>query len=342
MGVGLQSVSPKVFKIDMTKIREKCNCVTHTKNEGFLTPSLDTLAQLDHFTENQAYKTLKKRSLAKYYTNEILYPLIDLKNEREDSYWNTYHCVKTMLQDTEGKVTAKYCKNRWCIVCNRIRTATLINRYHKPLSALDTRFVTLTTNLSSECKTKEDLERVLKDYKDTFTRIWRRLKRKYGTTSAIRKIETTWNYKHNHYHPHFHVILENKSSEAEFLVTQWLKEYPQAKRKAQDISVTSDNAILELFKYFTKMWSRITDENTTKEKRVLPYPPQVMDSIFEVMYRQRTIQTYGTHFPTFDEDFDTDVATIFTSEIREHSIIWEWEQDLQTWVDYNTGELRTY
>ena len=100
----------------MTKIRQKCDCVTKPQKVA----SLDTLAQLDHFTENQAYKTLKKRAISKYYTNEILYPLIDLKNECEDSYWNTYHCVKTLHQDTEGKVTSKYCKNRWCIVCNRI------------------------------------------------------------------------------------------------------------------------------------------------------------------------------------------------------------------------------
>ena len=322
----------------MTKIRQKCDCVTKPQKVA----SLDTLAQLDHFTENQAYKTLKKRAISKYYTNEILYPLIDLKNEREDSYWNTYHCVKTLHQDTEGKVTSKYCKNRWCIVCNRIRTATLINRYHEPLSKLNTRFVTLTTNLTSECHTKDDLKDTIEHYKHTFSKVWRRLKRRYGTISAIRKIETTWKWQHKHFHPHFHVIIENNSDEAEYLVTQWLKEYPQASRDAQNIRVTDDNAILELFKYFTKMWSKITDENTTEEKRVLPYPPDVMDTIFSVMYRQRTIQTYGTRFPTIDDDFNTDKATVFTHENREQSVVWEWEQDLKTWLDYNTGELRTY
>ena len=67
-----------------------------------------------------------------------------------------------------------------------------------------------------------------------------------------------------------------------------------------------------------------------------------MDTIFSVMYRQRTIQTYGTRFPTIDDDFNTDKATVFTHENREQSVVWEWEQDLKTWLDYNTGELRTY
>ena len=81
----------------MTKIRQKCDCVTMPQNVA----SLDTLAQLDHFPQNQSYKTLKKRAISKYYTNEILYPLIDLKNDREDSYWNTYHCVTRYSASSE-------------------------------------------------------------------------------------------------------------------------------------------------------------------------------------------------------------------------------------------------
>ena len=322
----------------MTNLRQNLQTVTHPKKGC----SLDTLAQLDHFAQNRAYDTLKKRAISKYYTNEILYPLIDLKNEREDMYWNTYHCVKTLAQDTNGKVTSKYCKNRWCVVCNRIRTATLINRYHKPLSELNTRFVTLTTNRSAECRTKDELKEVVQDYKNTFSNVWRRLKRRYGTISAIRKIEITWNYRQKHFHPHFHVIIENNKDEAKYLVTQWLKEYPEASCNAQDVRVTDDNAIIELFKYFTKMWSKITDENTTKEKRVLPYPPDVMDTIFSVMYKQRTIQSYGNKFPTIDDDFDTDKATVFTQEQREQIVFWEWEQDCKTWIDYNTGEMRKF
>lgn len=75
---------------------------------------------------------------------------------------------------------------------------------------------------------------------------------------------------------------------------------------------------------------------------MLPYPAEKMDIIFNAMYRQRTIQTYGGKLTQVDDDFDTDVATVFTKEIRENSVIWNWEQECKTWIDYNTGEMRTY
>jgi hypothetical protein len=32
---------------------------------------------------------------------------------------------------------------------------------------------------------------------------------------------------------------------------------------------------------------------------------------------------------------------VFTDEIRDYHTLWNWEQELKTWVDYSTGELRT-
>ena len=157
--------------------------------------ALDTLAQVECHPSKKAYHTLKKRALAKKYTNEILFPLIDLKNEREQSYWNTYHCVKTLLQDTHGKVTSSYCKNRWCIVCNRIRTGILINTYSKPISDVDSCFLTLTSDWTKKCVTRADLEHTIDHYKIVFRKIHWRFKRKYGNLGVLRKLEVTWNTK---------------------------------------------------------------------------------------------------------------------------------------------------
>ena len=67
----------------MTNIRTNCDCVTHQIGVK-LHPPLDTLALLDQNTSNntnaKAYETLQKRAFSKYYTNEILMPLIDLKH----------------------------------------------------------------------------------------------------------------------------------------------------------------------------------------------------------------------------------------------------------------------
>jgi hypothetical protein len=65
-----------------------------------------------------------------------------------------------------------------------------------------------------------------------------------------------------------------------------------------------------------------------------------MDNIFEVLKGKRLIRTYNLNDVEI-EDFNTDTATIFAEEIRDNHILWNWEQEVRTWVDYNTGELRT-
>ena len=90
----------------------------------------------------------------------------------------------------------------------------------------------------------------------------------------------------------------------------------------------------------TKMWKKIEAPDTTEEKRVLPYPPEIMDNIFRVMRNKNTIQTYGG-VKCVKDDFDNSIATVFTGENRARHVIWDWEQELKTWVDYETGELRT-
>ena len=65
-----------------------------------------------------------------------------------------------------------------------------------------------------------------------------------------------------------------------------------------------------------------------------------MDNIFEVFKGKRTIQTYNLNEVELD-DFEDIHATVFTDEIRDYHTLWNWEQELKTWVDYSTGELRT-
>ena len=316
----------------MSNIRQNSHCVTPNNLGG----SLDTLAQLDHNTPNRAIQTLQKRAVSKYFTNEILYPLIDLKNTRQQSYWNTYHCVKTLHQTPDGKCIAKYCKNRWCIVCNRIRTGILINSYLPVIQKwAEPRFVTLTLPTVDFENLPERITKLGKD----FSVLSRRIQRQFGSGEMMRKFEITWNYKTKQYHPHYHVLQDGvRNSEA--LVEGWLHDHPEANVLAQDNRKADKNTVIEMFKYMTKMWKRIDNEDTLKEVRVLPYPPEIMDNIFSVMHRKRTIQTYGG-LKKHSEDFNPDIATVFLSEEREGITFWDWEQELRTWVDYTTGELRT-
>ena len=298
---------------------------------------LDTLAQLDHFTPNP----LKKRALSKHLTMSFLGQLIDLKTDREKAYWNTYHCTSTLLQRSSGEVSATFCKNRWCVVCNRIRTAKLIRQYKAPMDEMKSQvFVTLTTDKTNDCITESQLSDTITDYCKTFANIWRRLKRKYGTTIGIRKTEITYiasdqmlNIK-EHYHPHFHIVMPNDKGQAEFLVAAWLKAYPKANRHAQNIRPTNANTGVELFKYFAKFF----DKAEAGGGVVMPYPANRMDTIFAVMQGRRIVQTYGGRLTQPVDTFEDAEGVVLLNESRDE--IWAWEREARTWVS-GSGELRT-
>jgi hypothetical protein len=86
------------------------------------------------------------------------------------------------------------------------------------------------------------------------------------------------------------------------------------------------------------MWKKITNEDTLEEKRVLPYPAQVMDTIFKVMHRKKTIEKYGKNTIEINEDFDDLQARVLLKENR--FAVWHWMQDVRNWVNFDGGELR--
>ena len=111
------------------------------------TPLLDTLAQLSTKVlqrpltkgsdeqKSSAKLTLQKRAKSKAFTQSYLFDLIDLKSNLNKSYWQTYHCAKVVLQEGD-KITSRYCNQRWCLTCNRIRTAKMINGYKGELEKI--------------------------------------------------------------------------------------------------------------------------------------------------------------------------------------------------------------
>lgn len=319
----------------MAKILNGIHLGASVKGESCEGVFLDTLAQLDHSSLN----SLKKRGLSKFVTRSFLGELIDLKSPRQKQYWNTYHCTSTLLQKSTGEVTASFCKNRWCVVCNRIRTAKLIKQYKAPMDSMKSQvFVTLTTDFTNHCDTEAKLSHAISDYCKTFTKVWRRVKRKYGRTIGIRKTEVTYNpasiWSGEHYHPHFHVLMPNDKGQADYLVSAWLKEYPKANRYAQSIKATNENTGVELFKYFAKLFDKAEESGGV----VMPYPPARMDSIFAVMQGRRIVQTYGGRLTQPVDTFTDAEATLILNESRDE--IWCWENECKTWVN-GSGELRT-
>ena len=95
-------------------------------------------------TENNL---LRKKNLVKIFTRKIALPLINANrgSELTQSYWRTYHCIDDATV-IDGKFqTHHYCKNRFCPVCARVRSAIIINGYSKQLSEIkDLSLLTLT------------------------------------------------------------------------------------------------------------------------------------------------------------------------------------------------------
>ena len=264
-------------KVNENDISNKLNLEVHC---------LDTLAHLDtNLCNNQNNNELKekvsyqKRAKSKAISNGIVFSLVDTKPDSPllKSYWNTYHCNQVILQEG-NKVSSTFCNNRWCLVCNRIRTAKLINGYAPSLNDFDEpMFITLTDVTVKGRYLRSTIEKRVK----TLSNIIRSLKKaKKHPIRAIRKLEVTYNETRNEYHPHFHIIVNGKDI-AESIVLRWLKNNTTAKRHAQDIQDADANSLIEIFKYSTKI---ITKDGMH---------PIAQDLIFRAIRNKRTIQAYG-------------------------------------------------
>lgn len=280
--------------------------------------------------------TLARRARAKYMTLPLAVSLAELRGPLERSYRNTVYCA-SVLDQREGKLTTKYCGNRWCLVCNRIRIARAISAYLPVLSLWgDKYFVTLTV---PNCP-GPDLPAVIERMHRELTNAKYRIKRTdHLPFVALRKLEVTYNPQRRDYHPHFHLVVDGEAS-ANAIVRQWLSAYSEASPKAQDVRLCDEGTLKETFKYFTKLVSK-----GSKVGQSVPIAAPALDVIFRAMRSRRVYQPMG--FRVAVENVEqgegellvegsTAAVTRFAEEV-----MWEWSQELTDWVDYTTGECLT-
>ena len=176
-----------------TKVVNSANISNNNSNGVYL----DTLAQLstrlyNGLNDNALSQkvSLQKRARAKAFTSSYIYDLIDLKSPLLKSYWDTTRCTSIVLQEGK-KITSRYCKQRWCLVCNRIRTANMINGYREPLAELkEPQFVTLTV-VNPKAKY---LKSTIEDMNTSIKAIRKNLKKTYNIElKGLRKYECTYN-----------------------------------------------------------------------------------------------------------------------------------------------------
>jgi len=304
-----------------------------TKNPepiGDLLPAaLDKLAQLSQSPSEGLKKAseekqrLAKRVRAKYITNGLTNQLRKLQSPLQKAYINSYFCAQVLEQEGT-KLTGRYCKNRWCLICNRIRTAKLINEYNPQLQSLpDLHFVTLTRpNVKADVLRQE-----IKSLTECFRVIVNRDLRRAGVKiKAVRKLECTYNWKRDDYHPHFHIVISGKN-EAELLRSTWLARNPTADIKANDVRPCDDRGGKELFKYFTKL---LTNGRIHA---------QSLDVILTAMQKLRVFQPVGIKKVSEEiPDIISEEYTQIFSDNQNQYWAYRESEKFADWYNMETGE----
>jgi hypothetical protein len=235
----------------------------------------------------------------------------------------------------EGKkIIGKYCNNRWCFVCNRIRTAKLIKGYLPGIKKMeDPQFVTLTIQNVLANELKGTIDKMITEFiliKNVFVH------RRGFRINGIRKLECTYNKEQKSYHPHFHLILDDKKV-GEALIEEWLKRYPEAEKYCQNIRPADEDSMIELFKYSTKLTtkSQITKENN---KTIIEVNIEALDVIFQAMYKRRIFQSIGL-IKQVTEDIE-EIEGQIIDDVKDHIDEWIWQHEVSDWMN-SSGELLT-
>jgi plasmid rolling circle replication initiator protein Rep len=297
-------------------------------------PILDTLeitSELQNEIENfnrdgWVGDTLLKRAKSKFLNVTLMHKMTQIKSHLHEKYQDTYFCSHQISVES-NKAKSNFCKNRWCIICNRIRTAQLIQTYMPTLETWSEKsFLTLTVKNVEAEKLKPTLEKMYKN----FTKI-KDLERKQGVKLVgVRKLECTYNREKNEYHPHYHMILEN-SERSERIIERWLNLFPTADRKGQDFKSADKDSCFELFKYFTKLSSNSKKDNTITVS--------ALDNILNSITGVRTFQPFGF----IAHKLEPPPENIEINKENELNDLSEFVYDRKynDWFDKQTGELLT-
>jgi len=297
------------------------------KHEGGI--SVDPVKTLENRTRSKSLDYVIKGRLM----NE---PAIKETSPLHRNYVKSTACNGVLTQEG-GKIKAFYCKERWCSVCNRIRTGILFNKYEQVIDTWDDKYFVTLTLVSP---TPEELPQTIDLMIKLFGMCAQSIKQtKNLEFQAVRKIEVTYNIHANTYNPHIHAIVKGKE-QADALQKYWLQKVNKRRdeksiEKCQPVIKCDNNTVKELFKYFTKL---INDQ--------MLYP-KALDTIFRAMRGRRTFQAYlPKHIQNKikqkceDDEIVLDRSTAAIKRLSE-TIHWDYTPEAKNFVDKKTGDLLT-
>jgi len=291
----------------------------------------------ENTTEVNPRQNLTKRARSKYFARAFILRMVDVDSPLRKSYWNSYHCCDKVAEMSSGGTSAHFCDARWCLVCNRIRTAKMLNSYLPVLDEWsDKHFVTLTIPNVLANGLSDAISNMEKGFKLTKNQFWQQHRRKQrdGKLVGLRKLECTYNITRDDYHPHYHVIIQGEQN-ARDLLAEWLRRFPNAREIAQDVQRADDRSVREMFKYFTKLIAKASGG----ESVVLPEP---LDMIFRVIRGKRTFQNFGFTKPKETKEI-SDEAMEMAEQIEQETVVevYQWCQEMHDWIGKTTGKKLT-
>lgn len=264
------------------------------------------------------------------------------------SYQNSFWCNNMLEVDEIGVVRGKYCKNRWCPICQRNKMGFLINTYGPRLrQCKELWFITLTRpNVRAE-RLKAEVEEYQKLWREISKSRTYRWCMKMGVI-GIRKFECTYHGTvflkdgspdpwYDTYHPHLHLLVSD-SQFAEFVLNEWLRLNPESNKDAQNIrKVDGNKGFQEVFKYFTKL---IAKDNTGRRF----FDAVHMDEIFRsvqgkrVYFRIGTNEAWGSAEVTEDDVVE---EAMISTDASSAFYTWLESDEFYGYYDVNTGETLT-
>lgn len=270
--------------------------------------------------------TLQKKQWSKFVSKGIALSLMHYNPDSQlfKSYKNSSYCNEVIRTNDVGKATSTYCKNRWCMTCNRIKTAMCINGYLPELEKLfEPVFVTLTLPTVQGSELPKRIAEMEKTWREIAKLAQKsKYKKTHSPFKGIRKAECTIR-PNGYYHYHFHFILDTWAS-GEWLINQWMKRFPKAGSEGQHLRFADEFSFRELFKYAFK--AEVKTDNSANAKRY--------DVVFKALHKKRTYQPFGG-IKKVNEELEDDLFSQTTLE-NLCNRLFKWVQD--DWYDTSSGE----
>lgn len=296
---------------------------------------LDTLGQLRTKSSNLVTKARKK-----FFTNGLAVGLVsasecNTESKLTKSYWRSYHCCNQLELLENGTIKSQYyCDYRWCMTCNAIRTAKHIIAYREIIDSWEEPyFITLTQKTVPSCsltKMLDEMQRIFCLIKDSYYKDYKRGKLKEPLT-GVRKLECTYRPITDHYHPHYHIVVKNKSM-GEYILSRWIELNDNAEIHGQKLIKANGNTLLELFKYMTKIIASTGKRPNTNDEKLIN--AKALDIVFNALHGRRTIQNFGFKINKNCMEDNGDNVKLIALDVLQ----WNKQYD---WVNVRTGELFT-